>query len=161
MRIVPYLLYLLLVAFHGVVLKEATAVAGVQLNLAAFLVLAVALYKREVTALWFGFAAGLTLGAGYPELVGWHALVLSMLGLVAYHVHRRVNLDSLYAKLLLMFAGVYAHNVVLLLIERVDGFLLGLVSPAATGALYSEVMALVFFVFKEGKVTAQKVRSLF
>jgi len=64
MTIIPYLIYLLLVALHVVILKDVTTIYTVPLNLSAFLVLAVTLYKDDMTAIWFGFFAGLVMAAG-------------------------------------------------------------------------------------------------
>jgi hypothetical protein len=67
MTVIPYILYLLLVGLHVVVLDDMTAVRSAHLNLAAFLVMAVALYKEDVPATWFGFFVGLVAAVGRPE----------------------------------------------------------------------------------------------
>ena len=161
MRVIPYFLYLLLIALHQVILSDVTSVYGVTINLAAFLVLAVAVYKTEVAATWFGFAAGVTVAAGLPLQMGWHALVLVVLGMAAFHVRERLNLDSLYAKLLLMFGGILLHNVFVILINQADGFLFLLWSSALPGAAYTCLVALVYFAFKDGLITYQKLETIF
>ena len=161
MRVIPYIIYLLIIGLNQVVLRDATSVYGASLNLAAFLVVAVALYKSEVSAAWFGFAAGIVASAGEPQLIGWYALIFALLGIIAHNVKERVNLESLYSKLLLIFGGVLIENVVALLIVGPNAFFYRLWSVALTGTVYTVVIALVFFLFKEGIVTAQRIRSIF
>ena len=161
MRLIPYILYLLLIALHQVILADVTSVYGATINLAAFLVLAVAVYKTEVAVAWFGFAAGIMLAAGLPLQMGWHALVLVVLGMAAFHVRERLNLDSLYAKLLLMFVGILLHNVLVILISQANGFLYLLWSSALPGAIYTSLVAMVYFAFKEGLITYQRLKTIF
>ncbi len=161
MRAIPYLLYLLLIALHQVVFKDVTGIVTASLNLTALLVLAVALYKTELVAMWFGFAAGLVMAAGAPSLVGWQAIFLGAIGLAAFHIKERLNLDSLTAKLLLVFGGVLAHNILTLILGGADGFLFLLWSAALAGAVYTTLIGLVFFLFKEGRVTYARIRELF
>ena len=161
MRVIPYIVYLLIIGLNQVILRDATSINGASLNLAAFLVVAVALYKSEVTAAWFGFAAGVVVSAGEPQLIGWHALIFMLLGVVAHNVKERVNLESLYSKLLLIFGGVLIENIIALLIVGPSAFFYRLWSVALTGTIYTALIALVFFLFKEGIITAQKIRSIF
>jgi len=161
MKYLPFLLYLLLVALHQVFLREISSVAGASINMAAFLVIGVALYKSEITAIWFGFVVGITLAAGEPTEVGWHALTLSLIGLTAFHLCNRLNLDSLRAKLLLMFGGVFIHNILSLLIRWEDDLLLRLIDDAAAGALYTTLLGWLFFLVKDGRLTMKKMRDLF
>jgi len=161
MRIIPYILYLLLLGLFEVIGREAVGISGVTINLAAFMVMAVSLYKTETVAAWFGFACGLVLAAPTPELMGWHALVLSGLAFVAYNVKERLNLESLYSKLLWIFGGVLMHSTVSLLISGGESFLFRLISYGLSGAVYTTVLALLFFLFKEGVITVKKIRSIF
>ena len=157
----PFVLYLLLVGLHVVVLESATAVYTAQINLAALMVLAVAIYKSELVATWFGFAVGLVLAAGSPELVGWHALWLAGLGLVAYHAREKLNLDSLYAKLLLIVGGVFMHNILVLLTNGGVDFWYQLAVVALPGAVYTAGPAWLFFLIKENRITIAKIKALF
>ena len=112
MRAIPYIFYLLLIAFHEVFLRNLTSIQGVTLNLPAIIVLTVALYRSELTAVWFGFIVGVVMSAGNPDLMGWNALVFSVLAVVAFHARERLNLDSFAAKLILLIGGVLIHNLV-------------------------------------------------
>ncbi len=162
MTIIPYLIYLLLVALHVVILKDVTTIYAVPLNLSAFLVLAVTLYKDDVTAIWFGFFAGLVMAAsGPPSQLGWQALVMASLALVGCYVKVRLNLDSLKAKLIFVLGGIFLHNLAVLIISRTDGFFFYVVSYAITGAIYTTVIAWFFFMIKEKRITAARVKALF
>jgi len=161
-RVIPFILYLLLIAAHQVILRDITAVYTANINLTALMVLTVAVYKPELVAAWFGFAAGLVLAAGSPDLLGWHALWLTGLGTVAFHAREKLNLDSLYARLLLVVSGVMVHNLLVLITSfRTVDFWYSLVTAALPGAVYTTLIAWLFFLFKEGHITWAKVRALF
>jgi hypothetical protein len=162
MTVIPYILYLLLVGLHVVVLDDMTAVRSAHLNLAAFLVMAVALYKEDVPATWFGFFVGLVAAAGGPpSQLGWQALFMAALALAAGYVRERLNLDSLKAKLLLMFGGILVHNIGVLIISQTDGLLTHLVTIALTGTVYTTVVAWLFFLVKERRITMARIKALF
>jgi hypothetical protein len=162
MTVLPYILYLFLISLHAVILDDVISIGSAHLNLAAFLVLAVALYKDDVTAAWFGFFVGLVAAAGGPPAhLGWQALLMAVLALVAGYVRERLNLDSLKAKLLLMFGGILVHNVGVLIISRTDGLFLHLATYALTGTVYTTVVAWLFFLVKERRITMARIKALF
>jgi hypothetical protein len=67
----------------------------------------------------------------------------------------------LWSKLLLVFAGVAVHNIVVLAMSRGDAVLLLLATRALTGAIYTSIIAWIFFLFSEGKITFQKFKAIF
>ncbi|MCK4460357.1 MAG: hypothetical protein KAW46_01055 [candidate division Zixibacteria bacterium] len=160
-RAIPFVLYLLLIALHEVMLRDITTVLTAEINLAALIVLTVAVYKPELVATWFGFAAGLVLAAGMPDLIGWHTLWLAGLGLLAYHTRERLNLDSLYAKLLLILGGILLHNVMVLITFGAEDFWFLLVTAALPGAVYTTLIGWLFFLVKEGRITWTRIKALF
>lgn len=160
-RLLPFVLYLLLIALHQEILRQGTSILSAEINLPAFLVIAVAIYKSELVSGWFGFAAGLVTAAGEPGLLGWQALAMSMLGIAAFHVHRRFNVESLYAKLLLIVAGVLLHNIFSILVRGGEAFFYLLLDSAFPGAVYTMIIAWGFFLLKEKKITFQKVKAIF
>ncbi|MCP4684635.1 MAG: hypothetical protein GY867_04215 [bacterium] len=161
MNIIAYILYLLLIGMHAVIWKDVTSIFDVVINLPACLVLLVALYKDEVPVTWFGFLAGLVAAAGAPDRMGWYALLMAVLALAGCFVRERLNLDSLKAKLLLVLGGVFVHNVGSLIISGTDGLFILLGTSALTGAVYTTLIAWLFFLFKEGKLTVEKLKSIF
>ena len=54
MRVIPYILYALLIGFHQVLLKDIVGIAEFTFNIPVLVVLWVALYKEETIAIWFG-----------------------------------------------------------------------------------------------------------
>jgi rod shape-determining protein MreD len=161
MRIVPYLLYLLLIAGHATILRDLTSIYGVTVNLTALMVLLVAVYKSELTSLWFGLAAGLVMAAGIPSQLGVQALIMTALAVGAFHARERLNLDSFYAKLLLVIGGVVLHNIALLVLQPGPGFWFLLLTVALPGALYSSLLGWVFFLLKEKRFNWQSIKAIF
>jgi len=161
MKLIPYLMYLLLIAGHATILRQVTSIYGVTISLAVLTVLLVAIYKSEFTALWYGFVAGLVVAAGVPSQMGVHALVMTALAVGAFHTRERLNLDSLYAKVLLVAGGVLVHNIALLALQPGPGFWFLLISAALPGALYTTLLAWVFFLIKEKRVTWQSIKAIF
>ena len=160
-RALPFVLYLLLAGMHIVVIDNATVIYTARINLVAMMVLTVAIYKPELVAVWFGFVMGLVLAASSPDLIGWHVLWLAGLGFVGYHTREKLNLDSLYAKLLLIVAGVLLHNILILLTNGATDFWYQLAVGALPGAVYTALPAWLFFLFKEGRITLAKIKALF
>ena len=160
-KLIPFILYLLLIAVHEVMIREATTIYSAAINLPGFLVLAVAIYKPEIVSIWFGFAAGLVMAAGRPDLFGWHALTMAALGLVTFHFRERLNLESLYSKLVLIFGGVLLHNSLLLTINGGGGFLYLWLVSALPGAVYTAAVGWIFFLVKEKKITYEKAKAIF
>jgi len=160
MKFIPYFIYLLLIGMHQVIWKDMTSIYGVVINLAALLVLMVALYKTEAISIWFGFGAGLILSAGGPHLLGWHAIILAVIGLAGFNIRERLNLDSLYTRLLFVFVGIFLHNIILLIIQA-DEYFYRLWFNALFGAIYTSLIAWLFFLVKGGAITFKKIKSFF
>ncbi len=160
-RLIPYLLYLWLVGLHQVILMEAMSVYGVTVNIPVLLVLLVGLYKSELHICWFGFVVGLVAFAGLTNQLGWHALILALIGFLTFHSRARINLESLYSKVLLVFVGVIIHNAVVGLMSGGGSAVFMLISDAVFGAIYTTLFAWIFFLLKEGKVTFQKFKTVF
>jgi len=160
-RVLPYLIYLLLLAGHVVIFRELTSIWGATINLAAFMVLAVSLYKSELIAAWFGLAVGILLAAQSPQLMGWHAVSLAALGVLGYHVKDQLNLDSLYTRLLFILGGVFLHSIAEIIITGGGQILYRLGTNALPSAVYTVVVAIVFFLFKDGVITYRKFKSIF
>jgi rod shape-determining protein MreD len=160
MKIVQYILYLVLIAFHETLFRNLTGIQGVTINLPAIIVLTVALYRSELAAVWFGFLVGVVMSAGNPEAMGWNALVLSVLAVLAFHARERLNLDSFAAKLIVLIGGVAVHNVVTILVNRQPEFVYQLWRLALTGTVYTGVVATIFLSLLEGRATGRRTRML-
>ncbi len=160
-RLLPYLLYLWLVGMHQVFLSDITSIYGVRINLPVLVVLLVAIYKSEITALWFAVVVGAVAYAGLPQVMGWHALVLTAIALAVFHLRERINLESLSAKLLLVVGGIVLDNIAVLVLSGSDGFFLLLLTKALPGVVYTALIAWLYFLFKEGRVTLSKLKAIF
>lgn len=161
MKSIAFILYLFLIAFFEVILRSPLSVQHVYINIAALCVLSVALYKSEMASLWFGAAAGLIWGASNPESVGWHVLALASLGFAANQVRDKLNLESLWAKILLVFAGTLIHNFLSLTVDPSARFGILFLTAGLGGAIYTTMIASAFFLLKDGWLTTQRLRELF
>jgi rod shape-determining protein MreD len=161
MRVIPYILYLLLVAMHVVIWRDITSIYGVTVSLSALLVVLVALYKDFVTAAWFGFFAGLVSAAALPHLLGWYALIMAGLAVAVSYTKEQLNLDTIRPRLLLVAGGILLYNLVSLGVSRSGGFLTLSWTSAVLGAAYTTLIAWLFFLVKEGVITVKKIKSIF
>jgi len=160
-RLIPYILYLLILAFHRVIAVGPTEIAGAWVDLAGLMVIAVAIYKSEDIAVWFGFWAGIVAFAGNPAELGWHALALAAVAMTAVRLRERLNLASMWSKLYLMFGGVLVHSLLIVLIMRPQRFFTEVWQVAPLVALYTTVVAWLFFLVKEGHLTWRRLKSIF
>ena len=161
MKLIPYFIYLLLIGFHDVIGRDVTSIYGCSINISALVVLLVAYYKSEVAAAWFGLAVGLVVSAGRPELLGWTSGIFVVIVVVAYNVKDRLNLDSMYARLLLVFGGVLVVNTLMYTQTGGERFWLELATQILPGAVYTTVVGWLFFLVKDGHLTYQKTKSIF
>lgn len=161
MRIIPYIIYFLIIALFKVIFQDMLTIYGVSINITALLVMIVAIYKSEMSALWFGAVAGLVLSASTPQLFGAYFLTTATLGIVTYHCREMLNLESLYSRLLLIFLGVISYSVLILFVNSIDGFGYLLITNILPGALYTTIIGWIFFLIKEDRITFLKIKSLF
>lgn len=161
MKLIPYFVFFIIIGFHQVIFKDITSIYGINLNITAIIVLNIAIVKSELTATWFGFFAGLVLAANVPMNFGWHALAMAIIGLTAFHIREKLNLDSTRAKLLLMFGGILIHNIIVLLIDQPSGFFFLLLFSAIPGAIYSIILAALIFAIKDKRITFAKIKEIY
>jgi hypothetical protein len=161
MSIIPYFLYLVLIAFHEVILQGATSIRGVSINLPAILVFTVALHKSESATAWFAFFTAIVMCAGTPLTMGWNALGLVVLSVTIYHAREQLNLDSMAAKLILLIAGVLAHNILNIAINQPSDFGYQLWRIALTGTLYTGGVAYLLYAFFARMTSGRRARTLF
>ena len=146
---------------HQVLTREVTTVFGFSINLAVLVVIMVAIYKTEMISLWFGLVVGLVLTAGLPDKMGWMALLMATIGVASFHMRTRLNLDSVYSKLLLVLGGVLVFNFFSLFVYQYDEVLLLTVTDALGSAIYTTILAWLFFIIKDHRLTVEKLRSIF
>lgn len=161
MKIIPYFIYLLLIAMFKVIFQDLTSIYGISINITALLVMTVAIYKSEMVSLWFGTIAGLVLSAGSPHLFGAYVLLTAALGITTYHTRQRLNLESLYSRLLLIFFGVILYSALILLVNSLDGFGYLFITNILPSAIYTTLIGWIFFLIKEDRITLFKIKALF
>lgn len=164
MRLAPYLLYLLLIAFYRTNLIDFLSIGPIQLLLAPLMVLLVALRKDHLSALWFGFAAGLVFDAPDPSHLGVQMLILSTLGLVTAQVKTRFNLESLRGKVFLVWGGLLVFLIPHTLIyatSGTDSFFSLFFQVAVPSSIYTAFWGWLFFIIHSGRLSLQKLKTIF
>jgi rod shape-determining protein MreD len=159
MNIITYFFYLVLIAGFQVIGDPLTTFWGVSINLPVLIVLSLAWTKSELTATWFGFWAGLVMSAGTPQIMGWQALIMAILGWGTFHARERLNVDSLAARLSAMFAGILLHNALTLLVTQSEAFFYQLWRTALAGAVYTSLLAYLYFRFRETTPSGRRVKT--
>jgi rod shape-determining protein MreD len=159
MSILAYIFYLVLIAAFQVIGQPLTTFWGVSVNLPVLIVLTLAWTKSELTATWFGFWAGLVMSAGTPQIMGWQALIVAILAWGTYHARERLNVESLAARLAALFAGILLHNALTLLVTQSEAFLYQLWRTALAGAVYSSVLAYLYFRLREGTFSVRRAKA--
>ena len=164
MRLAPYLLYLILIAFYRTNLIDFLSIGQIQIFLTPLIVLLVALRKDNLSALWFGFAAGLVYDAPDPSYLGVQMLILSTLGLVTAQVKTRFNLESLKSKILLVWGGLLVFLIPHTLIyatSGTDNFLSLFFQVAIPSSMYTAFCGWLFFMIHSGRLSLQKLKTIF
>ncbi len=164
MKLLPYLLYLLLIAFFRTNLHEVFAIGDIEIYLTPLLVLLVALNKHYLVALWFGAAAGLMFDAPDPRLLGVHMLFLALMGIFAAQMRERFNLDSLKSRVLLVLIGLLAYAIPYTLLYTTSGtseFFRVIIMIGLPSVVYTTMVAWLFFMFQSGHLSYRKLKSLF
>jgi rod shape-determining protein MreD len=164
MRFIPYILYLLLIAFYRTNLIDVFSIDAVQIYLTALIVLLVALNKDYLTTVWFGFAAGLIYDAPDPSHLGVHMLMLVFIGAAASHAKERLNLESIKSRLLLVIAGLFVYSVPYTLIYATSGtgeFFRLLIQVAIPSVIYSVIVGWLYFIIQTGRLSFERLKSIF
>ncbi|RKX21629.1 MAG: hypothetical protein DRP35_03840 [Candidatus Zixiibacteriota bacterium] len=160
-KYIPYILYLLLIGLHQVILKDWTQIYATSINLPLMIVLCVSLYKTEITTSWFAFLAGIVISAGNHEMIGWQALLVTVIAISSFNICTHLNLESIFSKVLVIASGVFIHNVITLMMGGFDNFLIRAWSVALLGSIYTSLLAWLFFLFKDEKITYKKFKEIF
>lgn len=164
MRLVPYLLYLLLIAFFRTNLIDFLSIGPIQIFLTPLIVLLVALRKDYLTALWFGFAAGLIYDAPDPSYLGVQMLILSILGLATAQARTRFNLESSKSQVLLVWGGLLVFLIPHTLIygtSAADNFLSLFFRSTLPSSIYTAFLGWLFFMINSGRLSLQKLKTIF
>lgn len=161
MRAIGYLLYLILIAFHQVILRGATSIAGVSINLPAIIVFSVALHRSEAEAVWFALAAALVTSAGTPLSMGYQVLAMVLISLAIYHAREQLNAEALVTKLTMLIAGVLTHNILMLAFARPSDFWFQVLRFGLTGTIYTGAIAYLIYTIVLGRSSGRRSGAIF
>jgi len=164
MRIIPYLIYLLLIAFYRTVLIDWLSFGEMEIFLTPLMVLLIALYKSPFEALWFGLVAGLVFDAPDPSRLGVQMIILSALGIFTSQFKNRFNLDSMKGRLLLIAGGLVIYSIPYVLIYTTSGteeFFARIAGMALPSIIYTSIAAWIFFLIKSGHLSYSRIKSIF
>jgi len=164
MRFIPYILYLLLVAFFRTNLHDIFTFGLIEIYLAPLLVILVALNKDILTALWFGFTVGIIYDAPDPHYLGTQMIILSLIGAITAQMKERFNLESLKSRVLLVMTGLFVFAIPHTLIYTTSGteeFFRILLRGAIPSIVYTSAIGWIYFMFHSGRISYAKLKALF
>jgi hypothetical protein len=61
----------------------------------------------------------------------------------------------------MIIGGVLIHNLASLILSRADAFLIHLIDYVVAGAVYTTVLAWLFLLVKEQRITVEKIKAIF
>lgn len=160
-RVIPYALYLALIALYEALLSEPLAVAGAQISLAGLCVLLVAVYKSENTAIWFAAAAMFLSNSGDAAAAGVMMIVAALVAMAASFFKSRLNMESLLARLAIVAVGCLILELLRTAFLSTTELLWVYLRYSAPTVAYTVVVAWLFFLFKDGYISGRAVRRLF
>ena len=161
MKIISYILYLYLLAFHQVILSGIIDIYGAAVDLAALMVVMIALYKSETTALWFAACAAIILGASQPELMPWEILILASGAVFTNQLSLRINLDSISSRIIILGSFVLLHNLIINFVIYSTDFVVLTFRIVLPSAIYTILVGWIIFLIIDGRLTWPKIRALF
>jgi len=164
MRIIPYIVYLLLIAFYRTNLFELFSIGNIFIYLTALIVILVALHKDFVTTLWFAAAAGLVYDAPDPAHLGIQMSILVILSVGTSQAKESLNLDSIKSRLLLVLGALFVYSFPHTLVYATSGhenFFLLLVTVGLPSVVYTAVLAWLFFLIRSGHLSYTRLKSIF
>lgn len=161
MKIIPYILYLFLLAFHIIISRDITVIFGAQIDLAVLMITLIALYKRETTALWFAVCAGIISGSIRLDLMPWEVLSLTIPALAVHQIGTRINLESVTSRLILMAGFLLVHQSVITLVISGSDFLTLIYRTILPGTFYTLIIGGIAFQLLDRRITWKKIKVLF
>lgn len=161
MRIIPYFLYLFLIGFYQVVLMEPLMIWGVWIALAPLMVSLVAIYKSQVTAVWFAAGAMFVVNAGDVAASSLQMIVATLVALGIGRYKDHLNLESLPARLALVVAGCFILELVRVTLVTGDGLFFTYLRYMLPSILYTGLVAVLFFLIKDDVISYQKLKRMF
>ncbi len=161
MRIIPYILYLYLLAFHYTILSDLISIYGATVDLAALMITIIAMYKDELTAFWFAFAAGIVAGTFRLDLMPWEILFLTGFAVLINHISRRINISAITARMIILAGFLIVHETLTILLISSESFLYLMYRYVLPSTVYSLIPGWVFFLIKDERLTWNEIKAQF
>jgi len=161
MKVIPYIIYLFLLTFHDIILRELISVYGVTMDITILLVVLVALYKTEEEAIWFGFFAGMIAGASDIAIMPYEIVAVVVLAVASNQMAARINLESIASRVIILTSAVIVHRVIVTIMLSSTEFFYLFVRNIIPAAVYTMIIGLIFFMIKDGRITWQRIKALF
>lgn len=160
-RYIPYVLYALLLGLYEVILGDLTSIAGFKVNLLILIVAVVALHKSEIESAWAGFFLGLVGISMNPELLGWEALVVSFLAIAVFRSRQKLNMDSVWSRVAVVAGAALVFTSFQVMLESWSSLPRRLLEYVPPVVIYTSLVAWLFFLVKDGKITFKRFRRIF
>lgn len=161
MKIIPYIIYLFLLAFHYTIFSELISIYGAVVDLTVLLVALIAIYRGKTTTLWFAFAAGIVAGTTRPDLMPYEILILCSGGLIINRLCLRINLESITSRLIIIGGLLVFHAVVINLILFAGELPYMLWRSVFPDTFYSLLIVWPILLSFDGRITWSKIKALF
>lgn len=161
MRIIPYIIYLFILAFHYTILSELISIYGATIDLAVLLVTFVALYKNELTAFWFAIAVGIVAGTLRLDLMPWEILFLTGFAVLISYFSTRINLSAITTRMIILILFLIIHKTLITLMISSESFLFIMYRYILPGAVYSLIPGWIFFLIKDDRLNWNEIKAQF
>ncbi len=161
MKVIPYIIYLFLLTFHDIILRELISVYDVAIDFTILLVVLVALYKSEEEAVWFAFFAGMITGVGDMAMMPYEILTVVLLAIASNQMAARINLESIASRVIILTSAVIVHRIIVTIMVSSTEFFYMFVRNIIPAAIYTMLIGLIFFMIKDGRITWQRIKALF
>ena len=160
-RLIPFALYLALIACYQILLVEPLSLWGAHIALSSLMALLVAVYKTETVAIWFAVSAMFLTHTGDPAAAGVMMIVATVVVIAANYLKSRLNMESLMSRLTITITGCLILELLRAAFVSTTDLLFVYVRYTLPSVGYTSVVALVFFLIKDGYITSRRVREMF
>ncbi|MBN4076125.1 hypothetical protein JYT16_00245 [Gemmatimonas aurantiaca] len=160
-RLLPYVLYLFLIAFHQTLVGDLFAIWGVDISSGALAIMLVALYKPQTVAVWFGAAVALLITSGDSIAAAITMVIASSLAVGAEYFKGRLNLESMTARLSVVFVGCLVFETTAALLFSGTGLVYMWFRFTIPTVVYTTLWGALFFMVKDGVISRARFTKLF
>lgn len=160
-RIIPFILYLALISLHQTLVGDLLSVWGADLALGSLLIMLVALYKSESVGVWFGAMVAFLVNTGDPPAAATGMVVAAGIAVGAVYFKNRLNLESMAARLAVVFSGCLILELLGAAFSTGDQLLFVWARYTIPSVIYTSLWALLFFLVKDGYLTRSRLARLF